>query len=156
MFCPIPSAKPFENSSAATPFAYYDMIRTQTRAGCTGLFLYAHMAQRQLSVRQKSRQPLTRLPADRMNTVIWFFWRSKPPLVTCAVKIGFINGGSIVSLNQDLPGAPAAKSAFGYLCCKDKVHQRRVGSFAKSEFACLFISCSAKGVFPHLLFFHLL
>ena len=77
-------------------------------------------------------------------------------MVKCAVKIGFINGGSVVSPNQDLPGAPAAKAAFGYLCCKDKVHQRRVGSFAKSEFACLFISCSAKGVFPHLLFFHLL
>ncbi|MEE0953780.1 MAG: hypothetical protein U0L60_07205, partial [Ruminococcus sp.] len=68
-----------------------------------GLFLYAHMAQKLLSVRQKSRQPLTRLPADRMNTVIWIFRE--------------------------------AKSAFGYLCCKDRIHQRRVGSFAKSGFA---------------------
>ena len=77
-------------------------------------------------------------------------------MVTCAVKIGFINGGSVASLNQDLPGAPAAKSAFGYVCCKDKVHQRRVNRIVESGFASLFISCSAKGVFPHLLFFHLL
>ena len=38
------------------------------------------------------------------------------------------------AINQNLPGAPAAKSAFDKVRCKDKVHQRRVSSFAKSEF----------------------
>ena len=39
----------------------------------------------------------------------------------------------LLQINRNIPGVPAAKSAFGYVRCKDIFHQRRNSSFAKSK-----------------------